>query len=968
MMKKYTGMRCSAARAVKLQAPGNQRWHQRSLAASWCRTTAGAVLLVLAVSARATTVPLPVINTNLIFSVTNPTFAGGALGNGVSNSTAAIQAAINAASASIVGGATGGTVEIPPVGIYTNYECGPITMASHVNLQIDSGAMLQMFPLTTWQSDGYGTTPFINGATLTDVEISGPGTIDGQGTNWWATYPSSTSSRPVFVEFDHCTRVLIQNVTLQNQPVFTIYLKKNDISVTIQGVTINAPFDSHNTDGSDISSTNVLINNCTISTGDDNLEIGGSGAVSTDITVTNCHFGTGHGVSMGSDIQDGVNNVIVSNCWWNGTEYGIKIKAERGTGGLVQNLKYCDLTMTNVNFPIAFYMDYNVIQAPVNDIDVTPEDAAANGPQSVGDTPVYQNITISNLTAVGNSSTNGPGNITGFMYGVPESPISNVTLDAVNFLNRTNGDGTFCMYDVTAIHIIDSNFSAPTTGTNTLTLYNAGITITNSTGNTNLVSIGGLATPPTNNLLSFFNAQASITDTNGNELGAGTITLGGSTNTLIQGSLTFSNSIIVVSASTLGLTSGTNIYTGALSGAGGLTVNPGGAFLMFKSASPNYSGQLTVTNGTLLVDNTTGSGTGSGSVTIVPGGTLGGTGVVAGPVTINGTLSPGNSPGTLTVSNNLVASSTAVLQYQLGTSSDLTKVSGNLTLGGTLNVSNAGGFTNTTYTLFTYGGALTYNGVAIGTTPSPSFSYTVSTSTVGQVDLIVAPSVAPPVASFTNNPAGGAAPLTVNFFDTSTGSPTSWSWTFGDGVGTSTAENPSYTYDYPGTYTVTQSVANAGGSNTTTGTINVFDPFVWWQQAYGLSNNCALCGPSASYTGDGMSNTNKFMAGFNPTSAAAYLHVISVVEQLVSGNTNVVVTYLGANGDSTYQPGIASRTNVLDYTTGTANGSYANGGWLVTGQTNILSGGNGSGTITSMTDSNITATPDRYYRVRVLLP
>ena len=70
-------------------------------------------------------------------------------------------------------------------------------------------------------------------------------------------------------------------------------------------------------------------------------------------------------------------------------------------------------------------------------------------------------------------------------------------------------------------------------------------------------------------------------------------------------------------------------------------------------------------------------------------------------MTINGTLSPGNSPGTLTVSNNLVASSTAVLQYQLGTSSDLTKVSGNLTLGGTLNVSNAGGFTNTTYTLFT---------------------------------------------------------------------------------------------------------------------------------------------------------------------------------------------------------------------------------------------------------------------------
>ena len=70
-------------------------------------------------------------------------------------------------------------------------------------------------------------------------------------------------------------------------------------------------------------------------------------------------FGTGHGVSMGSKIGGGVNNLTVSNCSWNGTEYGIKIKWNQVYGGLVQNIKYCDLTMTNVNFPIAFYMDYS---------------------------------------------------------------------------------------------------------------------------------------------------------------------------------------------------------------------------------------------------------------------------------------------------------------------------------------------------------------------------------------------------------------------------------------------------------------------------------------------------------------------------------------------------------------------------------------------------------------------------------
>jgi PKD repeat protein len=315
-----------------------------------------------------------------------------------------------------------------------------------------------------------------------------------------------------------------------------------------------------------------------------------------------------------------------------------------------------------------------------------------------------------------------------------------------------------------------------------------------------------------------------------------------------------------------------------------------------------------------------------------------------------------------------------------------------------------------------------------------------------------------PTASFTNNPANGPVPLTVYFYDTSSNSPTSWSWTFGDGTGTSTNENPNYTYDYPGSYTVTQIVANAGGSSTNYSTITASCPpitlsppagalpggtaylvynqtiaasggtapytytytgalppgltlssagtlsgaatavgtytftvtatdaygctssqaysvmvtatFASWQQFYGLTNNCALCGGDASYTGDGMSNTNKFLAGFNPTNPAAYLHIISIVEQSEPGNTNnVVVTYLGPNGDNTYTLGIASRTNVLDYMTGDASGNYANGGWQDTGQTNILSGGNGSGTVTNMTDTAIPGAPtNRYYRVRVVLP
>ena len=126
-----------------------------------------------------------------------------------------------------------------------------------------------------------------------------------------------------------------------------------------------------------------------------------------------------------------------------------------------------------------------------------------------------------------------------------------------------------------------------------------------------------------------------------------------------------------------------------------------------------------------------------------------------------------------------------------------------------------------------------------------------------------------------------------------------------------------------------------------------------------------MSGANASYTGDGMSNTNKFLAGFSPVNPAAYLHIISIAP---TNTTDINVIYLGANGDDTYTPGIASRTNVLEFTAGTASGSYSNN-FATTGQTNILSGGNGLGVVTNMVDvGGATNTPTRYYRIRVLVP
>lgn len=75
----------------------------------------------------------------------------------------------------------------------------------------------------------------------------------------------------------------------------------------------------------------------------------------------------------------------------------------------------------------------------------------------------------------------------------------------------------------------------------------------------------------------------------------------------------------------------------------------------------------------------------------------------------------------------------------------------------------------------------------------------------------------PPTAAFAGNPTTGCAPLTVTFTDQSTGSPTSWSWDFGDGS-VSALQNPVHTYTSPGSYTVAETVQNAGGANTLTQT------------------------------------------------------------------------------------------------------------------------------------------------------
>jgi autotransporter-associated beta strand protein len=211
---------------------------------------------------------------------------------------------------------------------------------------------------------------------------------------------------------------------------------------------------------------------------------------------------------------------------------------------------------------------------------------------------------------------------------------------------------------------------------------------------------------------------------------AGTLQIGDDTST---GSLGVGN---VLNNATLAFNrTGSISVSNAISGNGSLKQVGTGTLTL--TGINIYTGATTVSNGTLLVNGTLVS-----AVTIPSAGRLGGTGTLNGAVTVNGTLAPGISAGTLTIRNNLILTGGATLRYELGATSDRVNIVGNLTLDGTLHITATAGFGPGTYTLITYTGTLTNNGLVVGTTPNPSYQYQLDTSVAGQVRLMVSATIA----------------------------------------------------------------------------------------------------------------------------------------------------------------------------------------------------------------------------------
>jgi polygalacturonase len=341
----------------------------------------------------------------------------GATSSDTSDNTSAIQKAINAANSA------GGGKVIVPAGVYL---CGPLQFYSNLELNLEAGAIIKLLPIERYPGGTTMGNDFITGIKLHDIAITGKGVIDGQGSPWWTFAKVKDAKRPRMIAFKECDKILIENVTLCNAPMFHIAISGKSSNVTVSGVTVRAPASddpvnpSHNTDACDVSGNIILVKNCDISTGDDNFTCGGG---TTNVHITGCTYGYGHGLSIGSYTKGGVSDFLIENCSFTNTECGIRIKSDRDRGGVVQNLLYRNLKMTNVGIPILIYGTYMAKEKEYRNLQkITPEIVATYPSTTLTDlTPVYKNISFENITA-----TTQSGKRAGLIWGLPEAPASNI--------------------------------------------------------------------------------------------------------------------------------------------------------------------------------------------------------------------------------------------------------------------------------------------------------------------------------------------------------------------------------------------------------------------------------------------------------------------------------------------------------------------------------------------------------------
>lgn len=375
----------------------------------------------------------------------------GAKKDSSAKATAAIKKAIDAAYK-----AGGGTVYFPA----GKYLTGPVHLKSNITILIDAGAELHFsddfddyLPMVESRYEGvdvFSFSPLFYAYKAENITITGRGKINGHGKKWWdyalnfyktqtgrnkyqllfdslnknILLPDEPSQmkrgflRPPFIQPLYCKNVKVEGITVTNSPFWTITPEFCE-NVTIDGVTIDNPH-SPNTDGINPSSCRyVHISNCHISVGDDCITIksgkdlpGRTKATPAEnYTITNCTMLSGHGgVVIGSEMSGDVKKIVISNCVFDGTDRGIRIKTTRGRGGVVEDIRVDNIVMKNIKEQ-AIVLDMQYTRAPAEPLSER--------------TPKFRNIRFSNITAYTKQAM--------YINGLDEMPVSGISLNDVVF-------------------------------------------------------------------------------------------------------------------------------------------------------------------------------------------------------------------------------------------------------------------------------------------------------------------------------------------------------------------------------------------------------------------------------------------------------------------------------------------------------------------------------------------------------
>lgn len=231
---------------------------------------------------------------------------------------------------------------------------------------------------------------------------------------------------PKFISPINCKNVYIEGVSLENTAFWNIVPVYCD-NVIIRGVSVNSEGIPRG-DGIDIeSSKNVLIEYCTLNTGDDAFTMkSGRGEdglkvnkATENVVVRYCLAKKGHGgITCGSETAGTIRNLYVHDCVFDGTGVGIRFKTRRPRGGGGENLYYNRIRM-NLE---ATCIKWDMLGTPAY-VGELAERLPKRDVNSL--TPFYRNISITNIII-----ENG----THFLkiYGIPESPLTNLTIDNVD--------------------------------------------------------------------------------------------------------------------------------------------------------------------------------------------------------------------------------------------------------------------------------------------------------------------------------------------------------------------------------------------------------------------------------------------------------------------------------------------------------------------------------------------------------